>query len=185
MDTSNSTTARQLAQAASAFEQQRTGHAPKSVTVVLSEDTLVITLRGALSPAETALARSPAGAAEMQELYRQLFASAADGWIRRPDLKPGIVERFRLARGLVGLPYGGDMDALFVNRSLFQADGIPPPPRAAGQGCARHPRDGRHLRLDPARASGLAPRPAQSPPGARGHVPGSLGRAGRVTGQPG
>jgi len=77
MDTSNSTTARQLAQAASAFEQQRTGHAPKSVTVVLSEDTLVITLRGALSPAEKAVAKSPAGAAQMQEFHRQLFASSA------------------------------------------------------------------------------------------------------------
>jgi uncharacterized protein YbcI len=65
--------ARQLAQAASAFEQQRTGHAPKSVDVVLSNDTLVITLRGALSPAEKAVAKSPAGAAQMQEYHRQLF----------------------------------------------------------------------------------------------------------------
>jgi ABC-type glycerol-3-phosphate transport system substrate-binding protein len=56
------------------------------------------------------------------------FARAADAWVRRPDLKPGLVERFRLARGLVGLPYGGDMDALFVNRTLFQAEGAPPPP---------------------------------------------------------
>ena len=79
MNKSKSTMAQQIAQAAIAFEQRRTGnHAPKSVTVVLSEGTLVITLHGALSPAETALARSPAGAAEMQELYRQLFASAAD-----------------------------------------------------------------------------------------------------------
>jgi len=78
MDESNPCVAQQLAHAASAFEHRRTGHVPKSVNVVLSEDTLVITLRGALSPAETALARSPAGAAEMQELYRQLFASAAD-----------------------------------------------------------------------------------------------------------
>ena len=46
--------AQQIAQAASAFEQQRTGHAPQSVTVVLSDNTLVITLHGALSPAEKA-----------------------------------------------------------------------------------------------------------------------------------
>ena len=44
MDKPNSTVARQIAQAASAFEQERTGHVPKSVTVVLSENTLVITL---------------------------------------------------------------------------------------------------------------------------------------------
>jgi len=79
MDKLDSTVAHQIAQAASAFEQQRTGHAPKSVTVVLSEETLVITLHGALSPAEKALAKSPAGAARVQEFHRQLFHNAADG----------------------------------------------------------------------------------------------------------
>jgi uncharacterized protein YbcI len=78
MDKSKPTMARQLAQAASAFEQQRTGHAPQSVTVVLSGDTLVIRMHGALSPAEKALARSPAGATQMQEFHRQLFANSAD-----------------------------------------------------------------------------------------------------------
>jgi uncharacterized protein YbcI len=78
MDKSNSTMAQQLAQAARAFEQRRTGHVAKTVTVVLSEDTLVITLRGALSPAEKALAQSPAGAAQVQEFHRQLFTNAAD-----------------------------------------------------------------------------------------------------------
>jgi uncharacterized protein YbcI len=78
MDTCKSTMAQQVARAASAFQQQRTGHAPQSATVVLSEDTLVVTLHGALSPAEQALAKSPAGAAEVQEFHRQLFASSAD-----------------------------------------------------------------------------------------------------------
>ena len=71
------TMAQQLAQAVSAFEQQRTGHVPKSVTVVLCEDTLVVTLHGALSPAEQALAQSPAGAAQVQEFHRLLFNSSA------------------------------------------------------------------------------------------------------------
>jgi uncharacterized protein YbcI len=78
MDRSNTTMAQQIAKAASDFEHQRTGHAPKSVNVVLSEDTLVITLRGVLSPAETAVAKSPAGAAELQEFHRQLFANSSD-----------------------------------------------------------------------------------------------------------
>lgn len=78
MDKCNSTMAQQIAQAASAFERQRTGHAPQSVSVILNEDTLVITLRGALSPAEKALAQSPAGAAKMQEFHRQLFANASE-----------------------------------------------------------------------------------------------------------
>jgi len=78
MDKSNSIMAKQVALAACGFEHQRTGIVPKSVTVVLNEDTLVITLHGALSPAEQALAKSPAGAAQVQELHRQLFNDSAD-----------------------------------------------------------------------------------------------------------
>ena len=70
--------AQRIAEAATAFQRQRTGHAPKSVTVVLSGDTLVITLHGALSPAEQAMAQSPDGAAKVQEFHRQLFLSASD-----------------------------------------------------------------------------------------------------------
>jgi uncharacterized protein YbcI len=75
---SNTTMAQQIAEAATALQQQRTGHAPKSVSVVLSGDTLVVTLHGALSPAEQAMAQSPEGAAKVQEFHRQLFFSAAD-----------------------------------------------------------------------------------------------------------
>jgi uncharacterized protein YbcI len=70
--------AQQIAQAASAFEQKRTGNVPTSVTVVQADGTLVITLHGALSAAERALARSPAGAAKVQEFHRQLFANASE-----------------------------------------------------------------------------------------------------------
>jgi uncharacterized protein YbcI len=69
--------AQQIAQAASALQEQRTGHAPKAVTVVLSEETLVVTLHGALSPAEKVLAQSSAGAAKVQEFPRQLFTNSA------------------------------------------------------------------------------------------------------------
>ena len=79
MDKLKSTMAEQIAQAAIAFEQRRTGsHVPKSVTVVLSEGTLVITLHEALSPAERSMANSPTGAAQMQEFHRQLFANSSD-----------------------------------------------------------------------------------------------------------
>jgi uncharacterized protein YbcI len=78
MDQSTLSMAEQIGQASSAFEQRRTGHAPKSVTVVLTKDTLVITLHGALSPAEKALARSPAGAAQVQGFHRELFNDSAD-----------------------------------------------------------------------------------------------------------
>ena len=50
MDHSNSTMARQLAQVASAFEHQRTGHVPKSVTVVLNRE---LQIRGKVTPPAT------------------------------------------------------------------------------------------------------------------------------------
>jgi uncharacterized protein YbcI len=78
MDKPTLTMAQQLAEAASVFQQQRTGHVPKAVTVVLSGETLVITLHEALSPAEKALAKSPAGAAQVQEFHKQLFNDSAD-----------------------------------------------------------------------------------------------------------
>lgn len=72
------TLAQQIAEAASAFQRQSTGHTPKTVTVVLSEDTLVITLHEALTPAERALAKNGDGAAQMQEFHRQLFATSSE-----------------------------------------------------------------------------------------------------------
>ena len=72
------TVAQQIAEAVSATQKKSTGHTPKAVTVVLSEDTLVITLHDALSPAEKALAKSAEGAAKMQEFQRQLFAASSD-----------------------------------------------------------------------------------------------------------
>jgi uncharacterized protein YbcI len=76
MNDSSHTVAQRIAQAVSAFQQQSTGHAPTAVTVVLSADTLVVTLHDALAPAEKALAKSPAGAVQVQEFHRQLFASS-------------------------------------------------------------------------------------------------------------
>ncbi|MCU0725987.1 MAG: DUF2294 domain-containing protein [Planctomycetes bacterium] len=78
MDELRTTMAARVAQAASDFQLRRTGHPPKAVTVVLSGETLVITLHGALTPAERALALSPGGAARVQDYHRQLFASSAD-----------------------------------------------------------------------------------------------------------
>src|SRR4029078_4474040 len=78
MNQSESAIVQQIASAANAHQVERTGRAPASVTVVLSEDTLVITLHDALTPAEKALALTPAGAAQVQEFHRQLFISTDD-----------------------------------------------------------------------------------------------------------
>jgi uncharacterized protein YbcI len=85
MKTIDPTMAQQVAQAVSAFQHRQTGYAPKAVTVVLSEDTVVVTLHEALSPAEKALARSPEGAAQVQEFHRQLFKNSAD--VLREEIK--------------------------------------------------------------------------------------------------
>ena len=73
MNETESAMAQQVAQLAMTYQKERTGHAPAAVTAVLSEDTLVVTMHDALTPAEKALAQSPIGAAQVQEFHRQLF----------------------------------------------------------------------------------------------------------------
>lgn len=68
--------AEQVARVVRDFQQQRTGHAPKSVTVVLSEGTLVITLHQALTPAERDVSRTAEGAAKVREFHRELFQNS-------------------------------------------------------------------------------------------------------------
>jgi uncharacterized protein YbcI len=85
MDRLKTRMAQEIAAAASQFQQQRTGHAPGSVTVMLGDNTLVITLHDALSPAEQAMAQSADGAAQVQEFHRQLFASSSDAF--RQEIK--------------------------------------------------------------------------------------------------
>jgi len=74
----SSTMAQWIARAAIAFERRRTGRSPSKLTVVLTDDTLVITLPGVLSPAEKALAKNSTGAAEVAEFHHQLFANSSD-----------------------------------------------------------------------------------------------------------
>ncbi len=76
MSQSGRTIAEQVAHTVSDFQLQRTGHAPKSVTVVLSEGTLVITLHEALTQAEKDLSRTAEGAAQVREFHRNLFESS-------------------------------------------------------------------------------------------------------------
>ena len=118
--------AQQIAQAASAFEQRRTGHKPESVAVILSENTLVITLHGALSPAEKALAKSPAGAAQVQEFHRQLFNDSADSL--RDEIKRITGVEVREATAEVE-PTSGTVVQVFTTGTVVQvfllASGVP------------------------------------------------------------
>jgi uncharacterized protein YbcI len=85
--------AEQIAQAAHGFERHTTGHVPKSVTVVLSDETLVVTLHGALSPAERALAQDADGAAQVQEYHRQLFNDSVESLRREIKRITGVAVR--------------------------------------------------------------------------------------------
>ena len=117
MDASHSTVARRIAQAACDFERETRGHLPQSVTVVLSDDTLVITLHGALSPAEKALAQSPAGAAQVQEFHRQLFSDSADSL--RQDIKRITGVEVRDAAAEVE-PTSGTVVQVFTSGTMVQ-----------------------------------------------------------------
>lgn len=69
--------AEQVATAAIEFQRERTGHAPRAATVVLSGDTLVITLHDALSEGERDVSKSVEGAAQVQAFHRELFGVSA------------------------------------------------------------------------------------------------------------
>jgi uncharacterized protein YbcI len=77
MNEHESTLVQEIAEAVIALQRKTTGHAPKAVTVVLSQDTLVVTLHEALSLAEKDMAKSPAGFAKVQEFHRQLFSASS------------------------------------------------------------------------------------------------------------
>lgn len=70
--------AEQLGRMASSQQKKRTGLAPEAVNVNLGEDTLVVTLHGALTPAERALCGTPEGAAQVQEFHLQLFSNSSE-----------------------------------------------------------------------------------------------------------
>jgi uncharacterized protein YbcI len=126
MESIDPSAAQQIAQAAIAFQQQRTGHEPKSVAVVLSDDMLLITLHGALSPAEQALAQNPAGAAQVQEFHRQLFSDSAE--TLRQEIKRITGVEVREAAAEVE-PTSGTVMQVFTTGTMVQvfllARGVP------------------------------------------------------------
>lgn len=69
---------KELAQIALVLQSERTGHTPKAVTVVASDETVVLTLHEALTPAEKILARTESGAAKVEQYHRALFAVSCD-----------------------------------------------------------------------------------------------------------
>jgi uncharacterized protein YbcI len=149
MEKLKSSAAHQIAQAAMAFEQRRTGHLPQSVAVILSENTLVITLHGALTPAEKALAESPAGAAQVQEFHRQLFYDSADSL--REEIKRITGVEVREAAAEVE-PTSGTVVHAFTTGTMVQvfllAQGVPAD-SWSGKQVGKPPEDGDSALLVP------------------------------------
>ena len=93
MEAFQSTVAQRVAEAAFAAEQFRTGHDPESVRVVMGSDTVVVTVYGALSPAERALGADPEGAARLRDFHRQLFATTSADLRRQIEQIVGVSVR--------------------------------------------------------------------------------------------
>jgi len=93
MAPSEQTAAQRIAHAAVAFEKKRTGRAPRAVTVVMSGETLVVTLHGVMSPAERALAATAAGAAELQEFRQGLFNTGGAAFLQEIKEITGVEVR--------------------------------------------------------------------------------------------
>lgn len=78
MTTLSPSISQELAQIALSLQTERSGHSPKAVTVVASDETVVVTLHEALTPAEKLLVRSAAGATQVENYHRALFAVSCD-----------------------------------------------------------------------------------------------------------
>ena len=129
---SDLTTAQQIAHAAIAFEQKRTGHKPDAVTVVMSDNTLVITLHGALSPAEKTMAQSPAGAVQLQEYHRQLFNTAA-ATLRHLRSRSDGVDNHSRHHGALRMVQLLDQQGRYPRARLFRGVGVVPRRRSVSE----------------------------------------------------
>ena len=117
MDITQPDIAQQLAPVASRFQEQRTGHPPKAVTVVLRDDMLVDTLHDALTLAEKALAKNPNGAARVQEFHRQLFANSSEDM--RQEIKRITGRQVREAAAEIETAHGTVVHA-FTSGAMVQ-----------------------------------------------------------------
>ena len=79
----------QIAQAVWDFEQEHAGHNPGAVSVILSDDILMIKLHEALTPAEMLLSDTAVGAGWSHEFHNHLFPSASDSLWREIERVTG------------------------------------------------------------------------------------------------
>ncbi len=128
------TMAEQIGRAAGEFAAQQTGHAPESVDVVLGNGTVLVTLHGALSPAEKALSKTAAGASKVHEFHRQLFNSSSDPLLREIKRITGVAVRHAAAEVMANQ---GAAAQVFATGAIVQvfllAGGVPTDAWAGGR----------------------------------------------------
>jgi uncharacterized protein YbcI len=117
------TLVQEIAEVVIAFQQKTTGHSPKAVTVVLSQDTLVVALHEALSPAEKDKAKSPSGAAQVQEFHQQLFSTSSQRLRKEIERITGVEWREAVAEVE---PTTGDMVQAFARSGMVQVFRLAP-----------------------------------------------------------
>jgi uncharacterized protein YbcI len=158
MTKTESDMAKEVAQAVMAFQKKTTGHAPKAVTVVLSQDTLVVTLHEALSPAEKEMGKSAAGASKVQEFHRQLFVNSSQSLREEIKRITGVEVREAVAEVE---PTTGAVVQAFTRSAMvqvFRMAGNVPDGSWSGSGCRRSQR-----RLSRSNSRRPAMRPRRSP----------------------
>jgi uncharacterized protein YbcI len=132
------TIGQKIARAARAFEKRRTKHGRKWVAVFMNEDTIVIALHGSLTAAEKALARGSAGAAQLREFHRQLFANVSTTLHRKIKKITGMEVRDTTAEIE---PTTGSVVQVFttntVGEEFLLAPGGPAGTQAPGHGAPR------------------------------------------------
>ena len=108
---------KELADIALSMQAERTGHSPKAVTVVASDETVVVTLHEALTPAEKILVRTEAGVSKVEEYLRALFAVSCNELRREIQRLTG--RRVREA-AVVMEPASGALVHAFTSGTMVQ-----------------------------------------------------------------
>lgn len=122
-DSMSASLTKELAKLALTMQAERTGHEPKAVTVVASDETVVLTLHEALTPAEKLLARTEDGAAKVEQYHRALFAVSCDEL--RSEIQRLTGRRVREA-AVVAEPATGAIVHAFTSGTMVQIFQVEP-----------------------------------------------------------
>ena len=82
--------ARQVARAIGCFEHALLGRVPRSVTVVVRDDGLVVTLHESFSPLERRLAATDGADCRIEDFHHDMFDSSRDALLQHVRQRTGV-----------------------------------------------------------------------------------------------